>query len=144
MNRASLVLAALTALGVACTGVTEPEWVRVPGLVLSGPPPLSSLIAPDTVVAGEPFQITVTTFGSSTCTQPDGYDLLLTSSRADIVPFDRTAVGAIVCTDDLHSFPRTLLLTFTTVGQAEIQVEGRGFDDRPARVGAFVTVLTAE
>ena len=136
MNR-RLAPAALLLLA-ACGGATDPEWRRVVGVVDVGDGAPGALAVPDTVVAGVPFTATVTTFGSGSCTRPDGAELEVRGSVADIVPYDRDATGPRPCTDDLAPLPRDVRVRFTAPGRALVRVRGRalrgGFADQEVGV----------
>ncbi|MEO8448840.1 MAG: hypothetical protein ABI647_03560 [Gemmatimonadota bacterium] len=138
--KSSSVLAFILGLS-ACTGPTESGWTRALGLVDEGTPPFTGLTAPDTVRARRQFEITVRTFGSSSCTRPDGYDLVAAPLRAEVRPYDLTAPLGSVCTEDYGAFPRTVPIRFEAAGIAEIVVEGHGFDGASRQVRKAVTVL---
>jgi hypothetical protein len=127
MRRLSAVLATVV-IALACNdSLLEPGWTRRLGLIMDNPPHLSSLNAPDEVTRGVPFQITVTTFGSSSCTLPDGHELTYPAGAAEVTVYDLAAPLSTPCTDDIHSFPRTLTVQFNTAGEAEIRVIGSSF-----------------
>lgn len=121
-------IAAVSIIALAAAGcdILEPGWSRRLGLVVEDLPHFSSLIAPDAVTRGTPFQITASTFGSSSCTQPDGYEVDALPSAAEVRLYDRLAPSGTACTADFGSFPRTLTLQFDQAGTAEIRVIGRG------------------
>ena len=125
MTRPPAALAALTVLSLSgCSLLTDVGWSRRPGLVLDGPPPMTSLVVP-AAVRGVPFEVTASSFGSSSCTRPDGYEIDATSEGISIRLYDRTASGLTACTAHMHRFPRTITLTLDQVGVAEISVIGR-------------------
>jgi hypothetical protein len=137
MNR-RLAVPTLLALAAACSGLADPGSRRVPGLIDTGGGDDRALAVPDTVAAGAPF--TVTTFGSSSCTRPDGAELEVRGLVAEVVPYDRDATGAQVCTDDLRAYPRAVTVRFAGPGQAVVRVRGRDLRGRPAVVEASVVV----
>ena len=134
---ATLFLAACTSSG------TEPDadgWRRVVGLVQ---PQLSSIQAikfPADIVAGEPFTVTITTLGSSSCTRADGAVLNLSSSLAVITPYDRVAPDGTGCTRDLRAFPRDVSVTLSRAGQATIRIVARDSDSSTLTYDANITV----
>jgi hypothetical protein len=135
------VLAPLLLLA-ACGGGTvfEPGSRRVVGVIDVGGAGREALAAPDTVAAGAPFAVTVTTFGSSSCTRPDGAELEVRGLVAELVPYDREATGTRACTDDLRPFPRTVTVRFSAPGQATVRALGRGLGGGAAVVEARVVV----
>jgi hypothetical protein len=111
----------------ACSNTAEPVADRQPGIIdvyrdRSTP---GVLQLPATIRAGETFLATVTTFGSSSCTQADGADVSQGFTAVEITPFDLQASEGTACTDDLHAFPRTVSLRFPSPGPALIRVRGR-------------------
>jgi len=123
----------IAVLALAGCDIVEPEWTVELGHVIEGDPPMTSLIAPDAVTRGTPFQITASTFGSSSCTHADGFTLGKTPTLAEVRLFDRLAPPGTACTEDFGSFPRIITLQFDEVGTAEIRVIGRG-DGKAIRV----------
>lgn len=124
----------------ACEGLADPAARRVPGVIDTGGGGDRSLAVPDTVAAGAPFTATVTTFGSSSCTRPAGAELEVRGLVAEVVPYDRDATRAQVCTDDLRPFPRDVAVRFAAPGRATVRVRGRDLQGRPAVVEARVVV----
>jgi hypothetical protein len=146
MSRLPTVLAAAMILTTAaCDNALEPaDWTRRLGLVMDNPPHLTSLVAPDEVTRGVPFQITVTTFGSSSCTLPDGHELTYPDGAAEVKAYDLAAPSQTPCTDDIHSFPRTVTVQFHTVGTAEIRVVGRSFASSSQDIRTITKTVTVE
>lgn len=141
-RRAALV-GALT-LGVtlaACHSAGEPEWRREVGRV---EPALSSspaLLPPMTVRAGVPFDVTVTTVGSSSCTRPDGVSVQVMGPVAELVPYDLELSAAAACTDDLRPFPRTVRVRFDVAGEAVVRLRARSLSaDGPVTLEVPVRV----
>jgi hypothetical protein len=122
----SAAFAAASLLAAAGCDILDPGWSRKPGLVVDGTPPLTSLIAPDTVTRGVPFQITASSFGSSSCTRADGYQVTALSDEFEVRLFDQEAPPTVACTADFHAFPRVLTVQFDQAGMAELRVVGRG------------------
>lgn len=126
-----LVLAA-TLLLPACSLLEPEQWERVVGVIEIGgehPPPVQ---LPESVEAGVPFNARVVTYGSGNCTKPNGAEVELIGSRAEIVPYDLEYRGPwkrgsyyVACTDDLAPYPREVSLQFDDPGDAEIRVLGR-------------------
>ena len=139
------LLAALAAASFLITGcgILEPGWSRRLDLVTEGTPPMTSLIAPDVVTRGIPFQITASSFGSSSCTRADGYDVTSSQVSFEVRLYDESAPPAAACTADFRSFPRTLTVQFDQPGTAVIRVSGRGNGDEgdaPKTITKTITV----
>jgi hypothetical protein len=141
---ASVILLAPAYLAAACSSPTgDDDWQRVVGTI---DPLLSSVqlvFIPEGITAGQPFTVTVTTVGSSSCTRAAGADLAVSGGSATITPYDEIRTGSdLACTDDLRPFPRDITLTLPSAGTAEIRIHGRDFrSDETVTYGVVVTVL---
>jgi hypothetical protein len=93
---------------------------RPPSGVLSVP-----LSAPDTVAAGVPFDVTVTTIGLDTCWREAGAVVVSELRRVTITPYDRIDRTQSGCGDAIISIPRTVRIVFAQRGDATLRVEGR-------------------
>ena len=102
------------------------RWFRQLGLLDEGPAPLTSLVAPDAVIRGTPFQITVSTFGSASSTRPDGHDVAASQAAIEVRLYDASVPSLTPVTRDYLGFPRTLTVQFDQPGIAVIRVVGRG------------------
>ncbi|HEV2146313.1 MAG TPA: hypothetical protein VGR37_02760 [Longimicrobiaceae bacterium] len=112
------------------------EWVT-PGLSLGpqgsyapGAPadPMAQAVleAPDTVVAGTPFDVVVRTYGADGCWREAGAETAATGLSVAITPHDRHEAGAgVMCTMAVVRLPRTLRVSFPQRGQGVIRVTGR-------------------
>lgn len=98
------------------------EWTRS-NVQTFADPAMGVITSPDTVTAGQPFQVTVTTVGPNGCWRAAGAEMAVQSSLASITPFDR--VEGEVCTQALVSLPHTLQVQFNTPGTATLRVYGR-------------------
>ena len=81
--------------------------------------------APDTVSAGVAFDVTVNTFGSSSCVRAERLDVEVNGTVARLTPYDRVAPPNSVCTADLGAHPHTASVTFPNPGSATLEVLGR-------------------
>lgn len=128
MLREHPLLFACALIMVGCSNVSDPKPTRDIGFIA---PDLEGtvILAPDTVLAGQSFQATINTFGSSSCTIPDGVDLFLADNAAIITPYDRGPGRDVPCTGDWAPRPHPVELHFTVLGQAEIQVVGYGISE---------------
>ena len=112
-----------------CSTFTGPDTRRVVGLIDAGGFGLPTIVAPDTVQVGGSFTVTVHSFGSSSCTTPDGVDLTLTPTEARVTPYDRVpADRRAVCTADLSPRPHPVELRFPRAGPAIIVAQGEVID----------------
>jgi hypothetical protein len=136
---AVLLLGAIAAGG--CDMLAEPDagW-QVIGIIAWEPvdtPPQSAglvlhaaVVAPDTVLAGVPFTVTITTVGVNACWRQDGAAVAMSSPGALLVtPLDRVPAsdgrGPQPCTGSPLALPRTLQLLISQPGTATLRVQGR-------------------
>lgn len=134
--RYSTGLIALVLLA-GCSGIFDPGWERVVGMT-GDSGTLPPLTLPASAKRGESFDVTVTTYGSSSCTRADGAETSVRGLVAEITPYDLVSRGGI-CTADLHSFPRTVTLRFAEAGEAIVRVNGHSGSE-PVRYEARITV----
>lgn len=125
MHRAGMssLLLGLLALMFGCGDVTGPETERVRGIIIGIQPDDPYIVAPDTVQAGEPFTVTVRTYGLNTCWRKGETEI--DPGRATVLePFDIKVMGAD-CADEIQQFEHTVTLTFEEEGEALIGILGR-------------------
>jgi hypothetical protein len=117
----------LAVVAASCGGLFDPddEWTREPGRLHPEISAIQMLQMPTQATAGVPFEITVTTRGSSSCTRPDGMTVSVSGLTADVTPWDQVAPQRTPCTDDLAAFPRTGTVRFDVAGSATIRLHGR-------------------
>ena len=119
-----------------------------------GPSTLEGRIeAPETVTAGEPFEVTFITIGANGCWEPAGTDLEVDGLTARATAYDRTEEEGQACTMVLLELPRTETLQFDEPGEGTIRLEGRRVEgdaaesdggEATAQVEVTVTVKAAE
>jgi hypothetical protein len=138
------IVAVASVLVASCqTIVLDGEIVtdRTVGIITNG---YSAQVikAPDTVSANQSFEITVYSFGSSSCTIPDHVDLDISGLRATITPHDRSS-GQFTCTSDIAARPHPVQLRFGHPGIATIHVIGTVFNDAGESVtgSAYHTIV---
>ena len=131
----------LLAAATACA--TGPDTARVPGNISAGGTDWPVYTGPRTAVAGQAFSATVFTFGSSSCTTPDGADVTVTGLDAEVVPYDRVPAAPVACTADFGQHPHPVTLRFDTAGSATLRVRGVGFSIEGERLPLVdsVTIL---
>lgn len=116
----------VTFLG-GCTAELGPQYRRAIGSGGTGLPVIE-IDAP--VQAGQPSTLTVITYGSSSCTEPDGAEVTIRGMEATITPYDRYPHGKdVACTADKMTFPRPVVVTFPEAGDATLRVRVRTDND---------------
>ena len=120
-------LLAISAAVLQCTLLTGPEWLLVRGYI-EAETLGEVLVLPDTVQVDTLVKAVITTFGSSTCTRPNGATITVTGHTTEIVPYDFVPApdSQVTCTDDLRAFPRTVTLRFRASGVWTVRLTGRG------------------
>jgi hypothetical protein len=111
----------------ACNDATDPDKQRIIGQIdayRTSPP---ALVAPAEVRMNERFTVTVTTFGSSGCTTPDGGSVVVDGDLVRILPYDIVPMAGHndVCPRDFTPFPRLLPVKLSVPGAVRVRVVGR-------------------
>jgi hypothetical protein len=120
---AALLLGACDSFYIDSDGVVIIGWVR------ADVPVTSSIAAPDTVTAGEPFDAVVYSFGSTTCATPVRADVVMDGLVARVTPYVRVPDDpGTQCTADVSPRPHPVRLTFPRRGQGMIEAVGRAPD----------------
>jgi len=91
----------------------------------------AEVIAPSTVFVGEPFEVTVSTFGGG-CTSFGETRLSVSGLTAEIRPYDSEVTHApknYGCTGELLILSHTVTLDFNRRGRALIWIYGRSQPD---------------
>ena len=122
------VLATAPEGGVHAVGILA--WVArpAPGTTQSGSggAPRPGVSAPDTVRAGAPFSVVVTTVGPTVCWTASGAQLEMQPGVALITPYDYTPEDDwTACGDSLLELSRSVTVTFAQAGEAVLRVHGR-------------------
>lgn len=89
---------------------------------------------PDTVDAGEPFEVSVRTYGGGCLTKGDT-EVEIRGRRVDVVPYDVHS-GENICTDNLAVFDHRVTVTIAEPGPAEVRIRG---NEMPADKEVVVT-----
>jgi hypothetical protein len=126
-----LLLLAASSLS-ACQSITSGAETRT-GVIDSPYLRTAALVAPDSVNAGTPFTVTVTTLGYSGCWQAVGVREEYFASGVTLVPVDQIHDGA--CTGMLSELPRSASLRLDQPGTATLRVDGL----KEVAGGGFVT-----
>ena len=115
-----ILLMGAAALALACTNPLEDgENPRIGTIRFYQDPVV--ITVPDTVDAGETFQVSVRTYGNG-CTSLSHTKVRLDGRTVDITPFDLER-GA-VCADVLAMFDHTATLVIPEAGTARIRFHG--------------------
>lgn len=138
---ATMVISLCVAGVVGCDSSTEPT-LRQLGWI--GFEPNRSVSAPDTVRVGQPFDVTVTTWGSGSraCNDPDGTTVAYVGSVARVTAFVRVPRGDVTCTRDLRSYPQRAAVRLSSPGVAVIRLIGaKSSHSRPVVVDSVERVV---
>ncbi len=119
----------------ACSGSVAPDeplyGVRPGTLAYYQAAP--RIAVPDSVAAGLPVIMTVTTWGNTSCVQNAGVAVSLRDGVLEIRPQAREAVRLPAnwgCADVLYQWTDTVRYTFTSAGSAQVRVHGIAEPDR--------------
>lgn len=123
MRPAALLLAFLA----ACSGEEESLVVDL-GVITTTFDLGTPIEHPAVAQPNTDIPITVLTYGSD-CTWPKRTDVKVTGLKAEIRPYDESAVDS-VCGDTIFSYRHTTTVRFEEAGKAEITVFGYGEGDR--------------
>jgi hypothetical protein len=86
--------------------------------------PRAPLVAPDTVAAGEAFDVEVTTIGLNGCWRAGGQSVQVEDGVVTLTPSDVRS-GAHVCTQILSELRHSSRVTLATPGEWTLRVAGR-------------------
>jgi hypothetical protein len=123
---ARLALGASVGLGLACNSPTDPNTQRVIGTIDPGLSAAPVIDAPAQVRSNVAFTVTVRTVGSSSCTTPDGGQVIVTGPLVRITPYDQVPDPGhdLFCTRDYAPHPRNLSIKLQQAGPARLRVVG--------------------
>ena len=116
-----------------------PQESRVPGILDESAN--DALVAPSAVMAGENFQVTITTIGSG-CEREADTGVIVSEDSATVMVYDFTKAThpGVACAMIFKQLRHTITLRFTKRGNALIRVWGRRVgSDTP--LGGAPTVL---
>ena len=123
---AGMISVLIPAVGVGLAGVlacSDPsDTKRVIGLIDGDGP--AGVDLPTDIIRGQPFEVTVYTFGSSSCTTPDGAELEIEGMVARITPYDLVPAADVPCTADMAPFAHPVTLRFDREGVATLRIVG--------------------
>jgi len=127
-RRAAVIISAVTWLGLAACGSTDPQ---APGphevpLLLSRDTAQTKLSAPDTVDAGRPFTVTFNSLEGG-CRAGTRISVAVTDAAAEVRGYDRLS-GDAICSTLLITMPQSTTVTFVDRGVATIRVFGDAWE----------------
>lgn len=130
----------------ACSGSLAPDeplyGIRPGTLVFYQDAPRISV--PDSAVVGLPVDITISTYGNTSCVQNAGVAVAWRDGALEVRPQSREAVRLPSnwgCADVLYRWTDTVRYTFTQVGTAQVKVHGIAEPDRaPVVIERLVVV----
>jgi hypothetical protein len=120
----------------------EAQEARVPGMLEFQAEDAADVVTmPETVQAGEAFDITITTFGGG-CDSAGETAVLLTPNTAAVMVYDITTATRpdVICPAVLRRLPHTATLQFDEPGEALIQIWGRRMSADTSPAGAPVVL----
>jgi hypothetical protein len=110
---------------VACSSTLDPgAGERRIGLISGFNQDDPRIATPDTVVAGVPFAIEVTTYGDG-CTRRGETEASFTGRRVVVTPYDYVSVAREHCEDILLEFLHAVEVEFLESGPVRVEVLGR-------------------
>jgi hypothetical protein len=114
---------------------------RVIGYLNTQDPRYDVLRAPQSARVNQPFSVTVTTSGGSSCYRRGSAKVKIRGLVASITPIDHQTSKAGGCSANVAPRPRDVALTFRQAGQATIRVVGRpGMNGEPRIVEHRMTI----
>ncbi|MBL0171320.1 MAG: hypothetical protein IPP90_11410 [Gemmatimonadaceae bacterium] len=139
------ISATLLLASVACHDATGPDNPADGAALLA--PMFSSLslieLSPTQLRAGQPFELTVNTFGADGCWGRERTDVSVGRRGITVTPYNRAlAVTNVGCTQALSRIPHRVTLLLATPGEHRLTVRGTDFESRkPLVVIITLTVL---
>lgn len=135
-----MALLLVLALGGCSSMMDGDDWRRVIGVLDTDIAPIE---VPATIFADQPFTVTISTVGSSTCTRADGATVDGEGNTATVTPWDNIAPEGSVCSRDLRPFPRNVTVTFESAGPATLRIRNRSSTGETAVVEILLEVQSA-
>src|SRR5262245_10589737 len=120
MTDRGLLPTVLVLVLVACSDPARPpegDTGRYIGVIQYSSQPQGVVLAPESVQVGVLFEVIVNSFGSSTCTLPDGVEMSQDGNVATITPYDRSTEET-PCSGDMAPRPHAVMLQFNALGMA--------------------------
>ena len=111
------------ALIIGLVGCSGPDTARVIGRLNGSQEHSATVDLPPSIVAGRAFTATITTYGSSNCTQPAWEQVTRTGALVRVVPIDEVATEG-GCLRNLAPFAHHPRLQLDVVGPAVLRVVG--------------------
>jgi hypothetical protein len=96
-----------------------------------------AIVVPDTVPAGIPARIIVSSFGSGSCTRRAGAETTEQPGMVRIAPWVRVRPAGTICTSDLSVFPETVAVRPTVAGPLTVRLVGLAGSSRAPRLDSL-------
>lgn len=130
----------LSALMVGCSDITGTVESREIG-VFMGVTLLDPVISlPDTVNAGEAFQVGIVTYGGG-CHRKGEVEKIWTGGGVTLTPYDYRNERRRDCSIDIQAFDHVAEVTFTEPGVGIVRIQGREATMLETRVVTFEVVV---
>lgn len=123
---------------VGCDGVVGPDERRQVGVIDFFEQP-TVIAVPDTVRAGEDFQVSVRTYGRG-CVRQDTTEVAVEGRLAQVVPYDLHSRDG-TCSDVVRAFDHAAVVRFEEAGEAEVRVVGKRLPENAMMVLAHPVVV---
>ena len=135
----SILVLAVVALLAGCDALSdEPEYIRVPGMLLTNDSSTPTIQVPSRIRPGVPTQVIVTT-QSVGCNEQGDTEVEFVDGAVEIRPYDVMVVydPERFCTlEEKPDFPHTVSVTFPAEGPILVRAVGRspvGYEDGAVR-----------
>lgn len=115
-------------VAVQACGLLDPDGYNELGsIVWDGD--TASITMPDTVVAGESFNIVVQTWGHGCTRRTDRAVVAVGADTVEVLPYDWHSTGVVCLSDPRFPLYHDVSLRFDRPGHATVRIHGRQFDE---------------
>ncbi len=121
-----LMISAAGMMFLVCTPILGPNWRLKRGVIQYYEDPVVIQLS-DTVIAGAPMTVSVTTYGGGGggCSRRGFVEVKINGLTAELAPYDSVAVRATGCTLVLHLYRHEVNLVFEQKGIATVRLVGK-------------------
>ncbi|HLV24879.1 MAG TPA: hypothetical protein VKZ41_01100 [Gemmatimonadales bacterium] len=89
----------------------------------------ANVVVPETAVAGEPFQVEMTTIWNNGCMRKGKLEVSTDPEWVFITPYDILGEVTAGCSGGVTKFVHTSMVTFNSPGTAHVYIQGRSPDN---------------